>query len=73
MAARCDAPPRAAASRKQLWTNTYAVQLPKIADNLALGGLTLKTSSKYTSAMNQWMDFTANLNKVDHGREPRAR
>ena len=62
--------PRATASRKQLWTNTYAVQLPKIADYLALGGLTLKTSSKYTSAMNQWMNFTANLNKDGHEEFP---
>ena len=43
------------------------MRLPKIADYLALGGLTLKTPSKYTSAMNQWMNFTANINK--DGRE----
>ena len=33
--------PRATASKKQLWTNAYAMQLPKIADYLALGGLGL--------------------------------
>ena len=56
-------PPRATASRKQLWTGAYALQLPKIVDYLVLGGLTLNTSNKYAAAMDQWMSFTANLNR----------
>ena len=55
-------PPRETASRKQLWTATFAQSIPKIADHLVLGGITMGTDKKYRAAMKQWTDFIGNMN-----------
>ena len=54
-------PPRATASRKQLWTPAYAALLPKIANHMVLGGLAKSTSKKYSAAWEQYKLFTANM------------
>ena len=36
--------------------------IPKIADHLVLGGLTMNTSNQYAASFDQWVRFTENMN-----------
>ena len=55
-------PPRATASRQQTWSPAFANMIPKIADHLVLGGLTMNTSNQYAASFDQWVRFTKNMN-----------
>jgi hypothetical protein len=56
-------PPRPTASMKQLWCPSYARMIPKIADHLVLGGLSMKTAGNYQRGFDQWVAFTENINR----------
>ena len=47
----------------QLWSPSYARMIPKIADHLVLGGLSMKTQGNYQRGFDQWVAFTENLNR----------
>ena len=55
-------PPRPTASRQQAWSPAFANMIPKIADHLVLGGLTMNTSNQYAASFDQWVRFTKNMN-----------
>ena len=48
---------------KQLWCPSYARMIPKIADHLVLGGLSMKTPGNYQRGSDQWVAFTENINR----------
>jgi hypothetical protein len=63
-------PPAVTASRRQVWTDAYGEAVPRIADHLVNGGITMGTDKKYRSAMNQWSTFTARMNASTGGNDP---